>query len=79
MWASMVWCSLGARVMASVATLAVSTQTMVSQQAGVMSGRVAVSADQGFQTTVDRDSDLSMVMRRFRMGSSMFTGTRVLR
>ena len=75
MWASMVWCSPLARVMALVATLAVSMQTMVSQQSGLMSGRVAVRVDQGFQTTVVLDWALSTVMRRLRTGSSMFTGT----
>ena len=40
MWASMVWCSPVARVMALVATLAVSMQTMASQPSGAHVGEV---------------------------------------
>ncbi len=65
--------------MALVATLAVSMQTMVSQQRGLISGRVAVRVDHGFQTTVVSDPALSIVMRRLRTGSSIFTGTSVSR
>ncbi len=59
--------------------LAVSMQTIVSQQSGLMSGRVGGERGPGFQTTVVLEWALSTVMRRLRTGSSRFTGTVVLR